>query len=101
MNQVPPELNPPSRILMGPGPSDIPPRVLQAMARQFPRPVVQGAEQVSDDRRRAVDRTGAVGQVRSDGPGRDHGFLASLASWIFSARCCAGVSVSVLITSPV
>lgn len=33
MNQLPPPLNPPIRILMGPGPSDIHPRVLAALAK--------------------------------------------------------------------
>ena len=33
MNSLPPGLNPPIRILMGPGPSDIHPRVLQALAK--------------------------------------------------------------------
>jgi alanine-glyoxylate transaminase/serine-glyoxylate transaminase/serine-pyruvate transaminase len=33
MTDLPPPLNPPVRVLMGPGPSDIHPRVLQAMAK--------------------------------------------------------------------
>src|SRR6187431_1149148 len=33
MTMIAPELHPPVRILMGPGPSDIHPRVLQAMAK--------------------------------------------------------------------
>ena len=33
MTYVAPELTPPVRVLMGPGPSDIHPRVLQALAR--------------------------------------------------------------------
>ena len=33
MSQLPPTLNPPIRILMGPGPSDIHPRVLQALSK--------------------------------------------------------------------
>ncbi|MCA9188700.1 MAG: alanine--glyoxylate aminotransferase family protein, partial [Planctomycetales bacterium] len=33
MTNVAPPLNPPIRVLMGPGPSDIHPRVLQAMGR--------------------------------------------------------------------
>jgi len=31
-NAIPPALDPPQRILLGPGPSDVPPRVLEAMA---------------------------------------------------------------------
>jgi alanine-glyoxylate transaminase/serine-glyoxylate transaminase/serine-pyruvate transaminase len=33
MTNLPPPLNPPVRVLMGPGPSDIHPRVLQAMGK--------------------------------------------------------------------
>ena len=33
MNEIPPPLNPPVRILMGPGPSDIHPRVLEAIGK--------------------------------------------------------------------
>ncbi len=60
MSQVPPQLDPPHRVLLGPGPSDVAPSVLSALARPTLGHLDPGFLQVMDELKamqRAVMRT--------------------------------------------